>query len=281
MGHKQKPPPRMPTVFLPHGGGPWPFTNDHMLGKPMYANLSTYMRSFTRMLPCTPRAILTISAHWEEDAPTVMTHPSPPMLYDYVGFPPETYTIVWTAPGSPDLADSIQQLLCNAGFHPAANPDRGFDHGTFVPLMLAYPDAEIPTLQLSLKTGLDPAEHLALGNALAPLRDEKVLIVGSGMSYHNIGALLGNLRQTSASTPTLQDSIEFDTWLNESMLLEPNQRKKRLLEWEKAPQARSAHPREEHLMPLHVVAGAAEQDTATLPYRDVVLGAAISAVHFG
>src|SRR5262249_18153476 len=148
--------------------------------------MAAYLRSI-RALPRTPpKALLVISAHWEEPVPTVMTSERPPMLYDYYGFPAASYEITWPAPGHPALAARTRELLGGAGFKTAADAQRGFDHGTFVPLKLAYPAAEVPTVQLSLKAGLDPAEHLAMGRALAPLRDEGVLLLGSGMTYHNM-----------------------------------------------------------------------------------------------
>src|SRR5690606_22687549 len=127
-----------------------------------------------------------ISAHWEQEVATLMSASHPEMLYDYSGFPPQTYEIKWPAPGDPQLAGEVQSLLAEAGIPSELDAQRGFDHGTFVPLALSYPQADIPTLQLSLLAGLDPAEHLRLGRALAPLRDEGVLILGSGMSYHNM-----------------------------------------------------------------------------------------------
>jgi aromatic ring-opening dioxygenase catalytic subunit (LigB family) len=273
---------RMPVVFLPHGGGPWPFTHDPVVGNPrMYAEMSKYMTRLNMVPPQRPKAVLVISAHWEAPVPTVMTAANPPMLYDYSGFPPETYQVKWPAPGAPEVAGTIQSLLQNAGFPHATDKRRGFDHGVFVPLKLAYPGAEVPTLQLSLQRGLDPRTHLAMGRALAPLRDQGVFIVGSGMSYHNMRNLMGNFRRDPASTPILEDSLDFDHWLAETMSLEPDRRETRLTEWQKAPSARSAHPREEHLLPLHVIAGAAGNAVASLPYRGVILGAQVSAVHFG
>ena len=273
---------RMPVVFLPHGGGPWPFTHDPVVGNPrMYAEMSKYMTRLNMVPPQRPKAVLVISAHWEAPVPTVMTAANPPMLYDYSGFPPETYQVKWPAPGAPEVAGTIQSLLQNAGFPHATDKRRGFDHGVFVPLKLAYPGAEVPTLQLSLQRGLDPRAHLAIGRALAPLRDQGVFIVGSGMSYHNMRNLMGNFRRDPASTPILEDALEFDHWLAETMSLEPSRRETRLAEWHKAPSARSAHPREEHLLPLHVIAGAAGNAVASLPYRGVILGAQVSAVHFG
>src|SRR5262249_25926643 len=158
---------RLPVVFVPHGGGPWPFI-DTPLGEPKeLEELAAYLRSIRSVPQTPPRALLVISGHWEEPVPTVMTSPHPPMLYDYYGFPPESYRISWPAPGDPSLASHVRELLENAGFKTAEDAKRGFDHGTFVPLKLAYPQAEIPTVQLSMKRGLDPKEHIALGRALA------------------------------------------------------------------------------------------------------------------
>lgn len=271
---------RMPAIFLPHGGGPWPFTNEPIFGMPgMWEQMEAYMKRLGEHPPETPRAILVISAHWEEAVPTVMAASRPPMLYDYYGFPPETYEVQWPSPGAPELAGEVQSLLENAGFHTSTDPTRGFDHGTFVPLKLAYPSPTIPALQLSLKATLDPREHIQLGRALAPLRDRGVFLIGSGMSYHNLRSLFRYV--SDPARRELDESKAFDEWLGESMLLSADRRETRLIEWEQAPDARLCHPREEHLLPLHVIAGAAENDAATLPYREVVMGAHISAVHFG
>lgn len=228
-----------------------------------------------------PKSILCVSAHWEAPVPTVMTAPSPPMLYDYYGFPPQAYEFVWPAPGAPGLATRVQELLSAAGFEPAADPDRGFDHGTFVPLMVPFPDPKIPVTQLSLVAGLDPALHLAIGRALAPLRDEGVLIVGSGMSYHNLPAFMAAFRDPRVRQQLVKDAGAFDNWLGETLALEPGARADRLARWEHAPAARASHPREEHLIPLMVVAGAAGDAPARTPFRDAVLGATVRAVHFG
>lgn len=271
-------PPRMPVVFLPHGGGPWPFMPDP---QNLYARMDPYMRGLAALAPARPRAVLIVSAHWEAPRPTLMAHPSPPMLYDYYGFPPETYEVTWPAPGAPEVAAEVRDTLQSAGVASALDAERGFDHGAFVPMKLTYPDADVPALQLSLRADLDPKAHLALGRALSPLRDRGVFIVGSGMSYHNLKALIGFMRGGAAQSSLRDDSKAFDEWLAESVRLDADARDTRLAEWEKAPRARACHPREEHLLPLHVCAGAAGDDPATLPYRDVVLGAHVSAVHFG
>lgn len=265
-------PGRMPVIFVPHGGGPWPFVDVGLGSKQELAELSAYLRSLRSVASAQPKALLVISAHWEESVPTVMSSPAPPMLYDYAGFPPESYTITWPAPGAPALAARVRELLTSAGLPSAENAARGFDHGTFVPLKLAFPEAEVPVVQLSLKRGLDPAEHLALGRALAPLRDEGVLIVGSGMTYHNLRAFGPGAAPVSEA---------FDAWLREAAVQPEAERDRRLTAWSKAPAARQAHPREEHLLPLMVIAGAAGNDRATIPYNGSILGLRLSAYHFG
>jgi aromatic ring-opening dioxygenase catalytic subunit (LigB family) len=263
---------RLPVVFLPHGGGPWPFVDLRIGSKAEQAELATYLRSVADVPKTKPKAVLVVSAHWEEAVPTVMTNARPPMLYDYYGFPPESYEITWPAPGEPALAARVRELLQGAGFDSAENNERGFDHGTFVPLKLAYPNADMPTLQLSLKRGLDPQEHLALGRALAPLRDEGVFIVGSGMTFHN-------LRAFGPQSSVVAE--EFDGWLRAMANMEPAERDRRLAAWTSAPSARKAHPREEHLIPLMVVAGAAGEDRAQLAYSGKIMDLRLSAYHFG
>lgn len=263
---------RMPVVFLPHGGGPWPFV-EVGLGEPAELGaLAAYLRSIRELPPVPPKALLVISAHWEESVPTVMTSEHPPMLYDYYGFPPESYTITWPAPGDPRLAARVRELLGSAGFETNGDAERGFDHGTFVPLKLTYPDADVPTVQLSLKRGLDPSEHLALGRALAPLRDEGVFIIGSGLSYHNLRAF-GRQGVPAAEA--------FDAWLQDAATRAPAERDRLLAGWTTAPAARQVHPREEHLLPLMVVAGAAGDDRGVTGYDGTLRGLRISAYHFG
>jgi aromatic ring-opening dioxygenase catalytic subunit (LigB family) len=263
---------RMPVVFLPHGGGPWPFV-DFGWDLEDAKSLATYLES-VRALPATaPKALLVISAHWEERVPTVMASQRPPMLYDYYGFPAASYEIQWPAPGEPALAARVQDLLGAAGFETASDSTRGFDHGTFVPLKLTYPDASIPTVQLSLKAGLDPEEHLAIGRALAPLRDEGVFIIGSGMTFHNLRAFRDPRSRPIAET--------FDTWLRDAATREAAERDRALAGWSTAPAARAAHPREEHLIPLMVIAGAAGADRGTVAYNGTFAGLRLSAYHYG
>ncbi|MBL8636037.1 MAG: dioxygenase [Myxococcales bacterium] len=263
---------RMPTVFLPHGGGPWPFV-EMGLDRKECDDLASYLRSVRALPPVNPSALLIISAHWEEPTATVMTAEKPPLLFDYYGFPPKSYQLTWPAPGHPQLAQRVQHLLGSAGFQTKTESQRGFDHGTFVPLKLTYPQAEIPTLQLSLLTGLDPRQHLAMGKALQPLRDEGVFIIGSGMSFHNMRGF--------RSPRVAEMSAPFDEWLRQSVTLNPQQRDQLLCDWSSAPGARLAHPREEHLIPLMVIAGAAGNDRGTVGYQGSMMGAHLSAFHFG
>jgi aromatic ring-opening dioxygenase catalytic subunit (LigB family) len=262
----------MPVVFMPHGGGPWPFVE---LGFPKAEmnELAGYLRSVRGLPKTPPKALLVVSAHWEEPVPTVMTAERPPMYYDYYGFPPESYQITWPAPGHPQLAARVQELLGTAGFKTATDAQRGYDHGTFVPLKLTYPEANVPVVQLSLKQGLDPEEHLAMGRALAPLRDEGVFIVGSGMTYHNMRGF-----RDPRSIPVAE---AFDAWLRETTTLEAQERDQRLAQWSRAPAARQAHPREEHLLPLMVIAGAAGADRGKTAYNGSFMGMRLSAYHFG
>jgi aromatic ring-opening dioxygenase catalytic subunit (LigB family) len=264
---------RMPAVFLPHGGGPWPFVEMGFGKKEELTALATYLRSVKSLPKTEPVALLVVSAHWEESVPTVMTNEKPPMLYDYYGFPPESYEIQWPAPGHRGVAARVRELLGGAGFQTAEDSQRGFDHGTFVPLKLTYPDADVPTVQLSLKKGLDPAEHLAMGRALAPLRDEGVFIVGSGMSYHNMRGF--NDPRAAPHSET------FDAWLRDAATLEPAARDAKLAEWAKAPASRLCHPREEHLLPLMVIAGAAGGDRGVVAYNGTITGLRLSAYHYG
>jgi len=263
---------RLPVVYLPHGGGPWPFA-DLGMGQDEVEGLLGYLRSLKSLSKAKPKALLVVSAHWEAAVPTLMTSERPPMFYDYYGFPPSTYELVWPAPGDPTLATRVSGLLEGAGFTTATNATRGFDHGTFVPMMVAFPEADVPTVQLSLKLGLDPVEHIEIGKALAPLRDEGVLIVGSGMSYHNMRGFRDPKARPVAEA--------FDAWLGETMGLEAKARDERLAGWASAPQARQAHPREEHLLPLMVVAGAAGADRGRTGYRGTTWGIRISAFEFG
>lgn len=263
---------RMPAVYLPHGGGPWPFV-DLGFERSELDPMATYLRDLPKLPKSQPKALLVISAHWEEILPTVMTAARPPMLYDYFNFPPEAYQVTWPAPGDPALAVRIQQLLSKAGIKSAADSSRGFDHGTFVPMKLMYPLANIPTIQLSLKASLDPLEHLAIGRALSPLRDEGVFIVGSGSSFHNLRGLRDSSLRPAAAA--------FDKWLRHAACAAPPERNRLLAAWKTAPAARESHPREEHLIPLMVIAGTAQDDAGEQNFAGAMRGCEISGYRFG
>jgi aromatic ring-opening dioxygenase catalytic subunit (LigB family) len=262
---------RLPTLFVSHGGGPWPYVEEM---KKLFAKTAMEFNKIPETLPFKPKAILVVSGHWEEPEFTVATSEHPPMVYDYSGFPEHTYHIKYAAPGSPPLARRIRALLGKSGIDSREDPARGFDHGTFVPLFLMYPEADIPVVTLSMKSNYDPLEHINLGKALFPLREEGVLIIGSGLSYHNMRGF--------GSRDAKPTSAQFEGWLNES-ISEPDARvrRERLLNWEKAPAARLAHPREDHLMPLMVVAGAAGDDMGHRIFTDSVWNTVMASYRFG
>lgn len=266
-------PARMPTLYIPHGGGPC-FFMDWKMGPPdTWDRMAAWLRGLAGSLPAEPKALLVVSAHWETPEVTLLTGARPPLYFDYYGFPKHTYELQWPAPGAPELAKRVEGLLSQAQIPVRSDAERGFDHGVFVPLLLSWPDAQIPTLQLSLKRGLDPAWHVALGKALQPLRDEGVFIIGSGMSYHNMRGF--NRAQS------LAESKRFDAWLAETVTLESGPREERLANWQDAPAARACHPREEHLLPLMVIAGAAGADPGKVDFSDQVMGVQVSAHRFG
>lgn len=235
--------------------------------------LADWLSHIPVRLPGGLRTLLVVSGHSEAPVPTLTSDRSHTLLFDYYGFPPHTYELTWPAPGDQELASEAQRLLSDAGFESAGTTGRGIDHGVFVPLKVVFPDADVPVVQLSLVRGLDPASHLEIGKALLPLRDEGVLIVGSGMSYHNMNAFM-----TDAAAG---DSAAFDAWLGSTCTAEADERRRRLIDWEAAPSARTAHPREEHLAPLFVVAGAAGRDPGAVSFRGPAMGATLSGYVFG
>jgi len=238
----------------------------------VWDKLDASLQNLPRELGETPKAILAISGHWEERDFTVMSSAQPPMIYDYSGFPEPTYHIKYPAPGAPEVAFRVQQLLEKAGFKTASDERRGFDHGVFVPFAVAYPKADVPILQLSIRADYNVDAHLKAGRALAPLRDEGVLIAGSGLSYHN-------LREFGPRGAVA--SRGFDEWLGETLCqLSGRERSEELARWESAPFARQAHPQEDHLIPLMVAVGAAEQEQGTRVYHEDSLMGGISASGF-
>ena len=262
---------RMPTYFISHGGGPWPWLPDM---RRMLHSLEVSLANMPAEIGEKPKAIVMVSGHWEENDFAVMSSPAPGMVYDYGGFPPFTYQIKYAAHGAPDVAKRGVELLTAAGLPTHLDANRGFDHGTFAPMQVMYPDADVPLLQVAIQHSYDPEAHLALGRALAPLRDEGVVIVGSGLSYHNLRLFGPGAKQPSAA---------FDAWLDVAMNSAPEKRTALLKEWDKAPAARICHPQEDHLIPLMAAVGAAENDKATRVYHDenVFGGVTASSYRFG
>ena len=261
---------RFPVFFLSHGGGPWPWVDGR---REMFAKTAREFTALPSRLPGKPRAVLMITGHWEAPAFSVSTAQRPPMDYDYYGFPEHTYHLQYPAPGDPALARQVRELLAAAGIASQEDPQRGFDHGTFVPLHFMYPEADVPVVLLSLKSSYDAAEHIRAGQAIAPLRDEGVLIVGSGLTYHNMSGF-----GRTSSTPVAE---AFETYLEDAISQEePAARNQMLESWESAPAARLAHPREDHLLPLMVVAGAAGNDRGGRVFVDHVMEVAMASYQF-
>lgn len=260
---------RMPAFFLCHGGGPWPWMQGPL--REGLRGLERGLLAVPGQLPRRPDAIVVVSAHWEAPAFTVTSAAAPGMVYDYSGFPPEMYRIRYPSPGQPALAQRMVDMLSAAGCPAATDAQRGYDHSTYSVLQTMYPQADIPVVQLSLHAGLDPALHIRAGAALAPLRDENILIIGSGMTCHERGP-----EMAAYSGP-------FDEWVHQVVQDSDQQRREHALtHWEQAPHARAVHPHEDHFLPLLVAVGAARGDTATAIYRERLMGfIASSSYRFG
>jgi len=256
-----------PVLFIPHGGGPLP-----LLGDESHFKLVSFLKAITSSLPL-PSTILIISAHWEEDKVTIASGSRPSLIYDYYGFPEEMYHIEYPAPGDPVLAGKIFNLLQDNGIEAKLDEQRGFDHGVFVPLKIMFPKADIPCVQLSLINDLDPESHIKIGKALSILRNENTLIIGSGFTFHNMQALM------SQNADVDSKNEKFEQWLIDTCTnpnYSPIIQEQKLIEWNKAPFARYCQPREEHLLPLHVCAGAA-YSAAKLVFEGKVAGKKTSA----
>ncbi len=254
---------RAPAVFIPHGGGPMPLLNE-----PSQRAIADFLRQLPQHYE-RPKAILVISAHWEALRPTLLDADMPPLLFDYYGFPPETYEYQYQVTNPADIRSKVKECLTKAGLPVDTDARRGYDHGVFVPLILMHPQADIPVLQLSLIEGLDPRTHIALGQALAALRDEGVMILGSGFSFHNMSVMRNGNDQARAI------NREFHDWLADTLTnpeLTPEQRIGKMIDWDQAPGARFSHPREEHLLPLPVCLGAAGGQAGEILFDDTVLG---------
>jgi len=262
-----------PVLYLPHGGGPMPLLDD-----PAQAGLTRFLKNLPQTFT-TPDAIVLISAHWEAPQPAVSADANPGLLFDYYGFPSQCYRFTWPAPGSPRLASRIAALLEDAGIPGMQNIERGFDHGVFVPMLLMYPEADIPCVQLSLIEGLDAESHVQLGLALRSLRSENVAIIGSGMSFHNMRALFAGEREDLRKA-----SDEFSDWLVQAMTdptIENVERMGSMVKWRQAPYAQFCHPREEHLLPLHVCLGVAGGEKAVLLFDEPLMGHRVAGFGWG
>jgi aromatic ring-opening dioxygenase catalytic subunit (LigB family) len=240
---------KFPAIFVNHGGGPMP-----LMGK--QPDLVRHMKeAVTKYFPEAPKSIVVLSAHWESNVVSISSSPHPSMLYDYGGFPPETYKYQYPAPGSPELANKIHGLFEKQGISSRLDDKRGYDHGVFVPLMIMYPDATIPVVCVSLDASLSVDKNIKIGTALQNLREEGILILGSGFTFHNMGAFFNRSERLQNA------SVEFNSWLKETMTGGGSNTETQLLGWEKAPGARLCHPREEHLLPLFMTAAAAGWDS--------------------
>ena len=263
---------RATIAYIPHGGGPLPLMND-----PDSAALSRFLTEYPSTID-KPDAIVVISAHWEEAEIAITAAAQPPLLFDYSGFPPETYEYQYPAPGNPVLAGRVHDLLHAAGIKARLDTERGIDHGVFVPLLLMYPAADIPCIQISLSSSLDAALHVRIGKALGSLRQENLLILGSGFSFHNMSAMM---RKRDDSID--QRNQAFEDWLVETCChnaLSETEREQRLVDWQAGPHARYCHPREEHLLPLQVCYGLAQGAARTI-FQEPVSGFITSGYQWG
>ena len=229
-----------PTLFVSHGA-----PDLALEAGPAH----DFLRAFGRKLP-RPKAVLAVSAHWETDRPTVGTSARPETIHDYHGFPQPLYNLLYPAPGAPEMAERAAGLLEAAGIACARDPARGLDHGAWVPLILMWPEADVPVAQLSISPGRGPQAHLALGRALAPLREEDVLVIGTGGVVHNLGRL-----DWSGAAPAEEWALAFDAWVAEMVAAG---RADDLADFRRqAPHADLAQPSDEHFLPLLVAMGAA------------------------
>ena len=235
-----------PTLFLSHGG-PSVVLSD--------TPAKHYLDHLSDVVG-TPKAIVIVSAHFETEGVAVVTDPKPEMIYDFRGFAPELYEMVYPAPGDPALAEKVFGLLDAAGLGPHRVAHRGYDHGTWTPLKLAFPKADIPIVQVSIDPNRDAAWHHAIGRALAPLRDEGVLLIGSGHITHNLRAYFSVVRQGAAVDPVLAVKVKaFTDWFAKHLAAGDQAE---LLDWKnRAPFPADNHPTDEHLMPIFFAYGAA------------------------
>lgn len=262
---------KLPTYYLSHGGGPWPFM--HGPFRQIFSPLEQALQDIPRQLGCSPACILLVSSHWQTCPVTISAAEKPGMLYDYHGFPSAMYRISYPAAGSPDWAYQAAACLQQWDIHYQLDTSRGFDHAVYSLLKPMWPAAEVPVVMLSVHAAMSAALHYRLGQALAPLREKGVLILASGQSFHNLSAHGAECRLLS---------LLFDCWLRDAVLKKTGIARQRALEhWHQAPAAQFAHPTAEHLMPLFVAAGAAAHEQASCVFGDFLADAATSAFCFG
>jgi 4,5-DOPA dioxygenase extradiol len=235
------PSPPLPSLFLSHGAPTLPLTD---------TPARTFLKELGGRLP-QPKAILVVSAHWETDVPTVSAAPWNETIHDFYGFPQPLYELRYPAPGSPQIAARVADLLKAAGLPAKIDQRRGLDHGAWVPLLLIYPGAEIPVLQISIQPERGPEHHFKVGRALAALRDEGVLIIGSGSFTHDLSEFRGH----GPNDPAPSWVNDFADWFDAAL---QEQRLPDLLAYRRlAPFAAKNHPTEEHILPLYAAIGAA------------------------
>jgi len=238
------------SLYISHGGGPLP-----LLGDPGHAEMVAQLRAIAGSIG-KPSAIIVASAHWEASVATVTAAAEPELIYDYYGFPEASYAIEYPAVGDPALATGVADALADQGIDVQLDDGRGFDHGMFVPLKIMWPDADIPVVQISLLQSLDAEAHLRMGQALQSLPARNLLLIGSGFSFHNMQAFFNHDAEVARRNEAFERWL-VDTCSNRQM--DEQTRRQRLIEWESAPEARFCHPREEHLLPLHICYGMAER----------------------
>ncbi len=242
------------ALFISHGGGPLP-----LLGDPAHQEMVSCLTNIAVSFP-KPDALVVVSAHWEEKIPTITSGQSPSLIYDYYGFPVESYEIQYPCLGKPSLAAEIQRLLATAGIDSRLDTSTLTDHGVFVPLKIMYPEANIPCVQLSLVDTLDPSLHIEIGRSLKELSRQNVLVIGSGFSFHNLKAFFFFFFEESKRL-----NHSFEGWLEKvcsGREYREEDRAEMLIRWDVAPGARFCHPREEHLLPLHVCYGVAQSPSS-------------------
>lgn len=278
--------PRAPAICVSHGGGPLPVLGDPNHKDIVYSLKNRVPKILKLDTPDAPRAIIVVTAHWSTKDPTISSSASHQLLYDYGGFPPESYKLKYPAPGAPDIAKEVNDALAKEGLKPVLDSKRGWDHGLFIPFLLIRPQADIPLIQLSVLESEDPEAHLRMGRALSVLRDQNIALVGSGFaSFHNLRIMFALMQNPAGSKQFAPLSDEWSRTLTEALEVEDvAERDRRLAEWRKFPHAYHMHPEggAEHFLPLLVTAGSAgQEDGKVKKYKDTFAGVAIWTYYWG